>query len=103
MTVVTTKEQEQYANEQLLGNKAQHSYDSFIKGYIDSRQKNLFQAFRDLKLTQEKEIMEVKRMLFAIDDLEIEIKNVIDTGKMASIEIANQAKAKAKAEEDETK
>ena len=77
-------EQEQFEHEQLLGNRAQRSYDEFIKPFIEQKRLVLFDAFRQLSLSDETNIMEVKRMLSAVDALETEILTVIETGKLAS-------------------
>lgn len=64
--------------------KAKHAYDSFIKPYIDAKTEQLFEAFKGLKLSNTEELMEVKRMLAAIEGLDNEIKSVITTGTFAS-------------------
>lgn len=83
------KQQEQLQNEQIAGGAALVSYQQFIKGFVDDKRASLFEAFRMLPITAELELMEVKRMLFAVDTLEQEIVNVIDTGKMASKTLAD--------------
>lgn len=77
------EQQEQLENEQIKGSAAEHSYAQFIKGFVDDKRTSLFEAFRILPLSAEAEIMEVKRMLFAVDTLEQEIITVIQTGQMA--------------------
>jgi hypothetical protein len=81
---------EQLTNEQLAGGRAQHAYNEFIKDFCEKKRKILFQNFADLALTDEANIMEVKRMLFAVDTLEADIMTVIETGKMASITLNQQ-------------
>jgi len=85
MTTVTTEQEEKLQNEQIRGNAAQHAYDQFIKGFVESKREALFDAFRALPLTAEANLMEVKRMLYAVDTLEQDIITVIETGKMASL------------------
>jgi hypothetical protein len=87
MTAVITKEQEHLSMEQLRGGKAQHAYDEFIKDFCEEKRSILFQNFSDLPLSAVDDLMEVKRMLFAIDTLETYIMTVIETGKMASISL----------------
>ena len=77
-------EQEQLENEQLLGNRAQRAYDEFIKPFIEDKRRILFEAFQAIRISDTDDLMEVKRMLSAIDALDIEIRTVIDTGKLAS-------------------
>jgi hypothetical protein len=84
--VILTEEQlEQLTNEQLLGGKAQRAYDEFIGPFIQEKKLVLFTSFCNLPLTDTDRLMEVKRMMFAIETLESEINNVIETGKLASI------------------
>ena len=71
-------------DEQLLGSRAEHAYEEFIKPFVENKRQVLFQAFRDLPLTAEIELMEVKRMMYAVNALDDEIKSVITTGRMAS-------------------
>ena len=78
------EQQEQLENEQIMGSAAEHSYNQFIKGFVDDKRASLFEAFRMLPLSAEIELMEIKRMLFAVDTLEQEIITVIQTGQMAS-------------------
>ena len=87
MSSVTTEEEAKLQNEQLLGNRAQIAYDQFIHQFIEDKRMSLFMAFSNLALTDTENLMEVKRMLFAIDALDTEILTVIDTGKMASMSL----------------
>lgn len=70
--------------ERTTGQKAQHAYNDFISSFIEEKTKTLFLAFKDLPLTSEKELIEVKKMLYAIESLDDEINSIINTGKMAS-------------------
>lgn len=70
--------------EQLQGSRAEHAYEEFIKPFVDQKLELLFQAFNDLPLTAQEDLMEVKRMLYAVNALDDEIKSIITTGKMAS-------------------
>lgn len=87
MSSVPTAEQDQLSMEQLRGGKAQHAYDEFIKAFCEEKRQILFQNFADLPMTAEADLMEVKRMLFAVDTLEADILNVIETGRLASISL----------------
>ena len=93
------EQQEQLDNEVYLADKAKQAYGSFIEDFVEQKRFSLFAAFRELPLTAEKELMEVKRMLFAVDQLESEILTVMNTGKMASITLAERSKEQ---EENET-
>lgn len=84
MRKITEEQREQLENEQVLGRKAKSNYESYIKDFVTTKRQSLFMAFSELPLSAEKELMEVKRMLFAIDTLEAEIVSQIDTGRMAT-------------------
>ena len=90
MSDLTNEQKDQLSNEQLLGGKAQKSYDEFIDQFCEQKRLSLFEAFRNLPLTDTENLMEVKRMLFAVDTLESDILTVIETGKMASISLNEQ-------------
>jgi len=90
MTELTDTQKDQLSNEQLLGGKAQRSYDEYIQEFCEQKRLSLFDSFRNLSLTDAENLMEVKRMLFAIDALESEILTVIETGKLASISLNKQ-------------
>lgn len=90
MRKIGDKEQEQLSLEQLAGGKAQNAYDQYIGPFVEEKRQLLFQSFCDLPMSAEKELMDVKRMLFAIDSMEAEIMTVIETGKMASIVLNEQ-------------
>tara|TARA_R110000803_G_scaffold98227_1_gene166376 strand:- start:107 stop:388 length:282 start_codon:yes stop_codon:yes gene_type:complete len=92
MSAVLTAKEEQLQNEQMLGNSAQHAYDDFIREFCEAKREALFDSFRQLPLTAELEMMEVKRMLAAVDTLEGDILTVINTGKMASITLDKEVK-----------
>lgn len=78
------EQHEQLLNEQLKGGKAQHAYNEFIKDFCAEKQKILWESFRALALTDTENLMEVKRMAFAVDQLETDITTVIETGRLAS-------------------
>ena len=86
-------QQEQLDNEIRLAGKAKSAYKEFIEDFVEQKRFSLFAAFRELPLTADKELMEIKRMLFAVDQLESEILTVMNTGKMAAITLAERAKA----------
>jgi len=84
MRKITEEQREQLENEQIIGRKAKSTYEAYIKDFVTNKRQSLFMAFSELPLSAEKELMEVKRMLFAIDTLEAEIVSQIDTGRMAT-------------------
>ena len=90
MTELTDIQKDQLSSEQLLGGKAQKSYNEYIQNFCEQKRLSLFQAFRDLPLTDTENLMEVKRMLFAVDALESDILTVIETGRLASVSLNEQ-------------
>lgn len=82
---LTEEQREQLSLEQLRGGKAQRAYDDFIGPFIQEKKLVLFNSFCELPLSETDRLMEVKRMMFAIETLESEINTVIETGKLASI------------------
>jgi hypothetical protein len=89
---MNAEEKDHLENEQIKGNKAQHSYEHFIKGFVEAKREILFESFRALPLSAETELMEIKRMLYAVDTLEQEIMTVIETGRMAGITLNKEVK-----------
>lgn len=92
MSAVLTAEENQLQNEQIHGNKAKHAYNEFIKDFCEQKRVVLFDSFRQLNLTEEIAMMEIKRMLTAVDTLETEILTIIETGKLASITLNKEVK-----------
>ena len=84
---MTPEQQEQLENERIRGDTASHSYEGYIKNFCRLKRETLFMAFSEMPLTAEHELMEVKRMLFAIDTLEAEIISEIKTGELATISL----------------
>ena len=81
---MTPEQLDQLENEVIKGDKAKASYDSFIKNFVEAKRIVLFESFRALPLTDVDNLMEVKRMLAAVDTLETEILTIIETGKLAT-------------------
>ena len=78
---------EQLENERVRGNKAEGVYTSYVKDFCQVKRESLFMTFSELPLTAEREMFEVKRMLFAIDTLEAEILSEIETGRLATVSL----------------
>ena len=74
----------QLQEEQRKGGAAQHAYDAFIKDFCEQKRMTLFDAFSAIPISNEEGLMEIKRMLYAIDTLETEIMTIIETGRLAS-------------------
>ena len=76
--------------EQIIGHLANKSYQAFIKTFIEEKRIVLFETFQEISIRDTDDLLEVKRMLMTLDALEIEIKALIDTGKMASQKLNQQ-------------
>ena len=81
---MSPEQKEQLENEQFKGAAAERTYNSYVKEFCEQKRLALFDAFRNLPLTATDELMEVKRMLYAVDTLETEVLMEIKTGEMAS-------------------
>ncbi len=68
----------------IVGQKATSAYNGFIKDFIEQRRVILFEAFQNLGVSKQDELIEVKRMLYTLEALDTDIKSIMDTGKMAS-------------------
>ena len=74
------------------GHKAQHAYDYFFKPFLTKKRKILFIAFQDTSARDVEGLMEIKRMMIALDALEQEMQTYINTGKMAEIQLSTNDK-----------
>ena len=75
---------EQFEKERELGNKAEKAYNDFISAFVANKRKALFQNFCDISIEHTEALLESKRLLAVVDNLEDEILNIIQTGKLAS-------------------
>jgi len=80
----------QLENEQFKGSQAQHAYDNFIKPFVQDKRELLFNAFSATGVNDTEALKTIKLQLYAIDQLELEILSIIDTGKMASKALEDQ-------------
>ena len=81
---MTPEQREQLEFERDRGERAKRIFDAYVEEFCQKKRESLFMAFSELPLTAEEQLMEVKRMLYAIDTLESEIVSEINTGEMAS-------------------
>jgi len=77
-------QREQLEQEQIVGRRANTAYDTFIKSFIQSKKDMLLESFVTCGIGEVETILEIKRTLYVLDALNIDIKTLIDTGKMAS-------------------
>ena len=76
-----------------LANKATAAYNSFIKGFLEQRKKDLYTVFTELGNTDTEGLMEVKRMLYTLEVLENDISNIMITGSLARATIEEKENA----------
>lgn len=67
-----------------LGQKAQRSYNDFIKDFVENKRKDLFQFFCEISVSEPEKLLEVKRLYMVLESLETEVLTIINTGKMAA-------------------
>ena len=75
---------DQLEQERSRGNLARHAYENFIQGFVNEKRELLFKAFGDVSVDDTDALKTIKLQLYAIDQLEVDIQTIIDTGKMAS-------------------
>ena len=72
-------------DEKQLADNAKRAYDLFIEGFIVKKRMELFDSFQEASLNDKEGLIEIKRMLHVLNALEIDIKNVMFTGKMVDL------------------
>lgn len=75
---------EQLENEVLRGQRAQRAYDEFIKEFVELKKVILFNNFCAVSINEPDKLMEARRLVTVIEDLEAHIITIINTGKMAA-------------------
>lgn len=75
-----------------FGEIAKRAHDSFIKPFIEGKRITLFTNFCSASMENPAVLMEIKRMMIVLDDLEAEVETVINTGKMAAFSLAEEDK-----------
>ena len=66
-----------------LGEKASYAYNQFIKDFIVHKKQVLFDTMADIPVSDIESLQEVKRHLTVLNSLEVEIQDIIQTGKWA--------------------
>ncbi|WP_438980222.1 hypothetical protein [Polynucleobacter sp.] len=75
---------EQLENEVLRGQRAQRAYDEFIKDFIQFKKLTLFNNFCAVSINEPDKLMEARRLVTVLEDLESEILSITNSGKMAA-------------------
>lgn len=87
-----SNEQEARIHEEIsIGNRAANAYNTYLKEYIEAQSKALFLKFVQ-PTTSIDEAIEIKRLQTSIAMLEYDIKQDIETGKLALMQLNNQEK-----------
>ena len=67
-----------------FGGRAERAYHSYFKAYFENRYEGLYEKF---KSDEAEELMAIKAELRAIQVVERDLLNAIDTGRLARIQI----------------
>jgi len=85
---------EQLEQEDRVGRAANNAYESFIGPFMTAKREDLFNVFQQISIEDTDLLQETKRQLLVLNSLDQEIKTIIETGKMASQQLANQPREK---------
>lgn len=83
-------ENDKLKEESYLGSKAEMAYNTFIQSFVASKRQALFNNFCDASITDTEALLESKRLVKVIDQLEEEVLTIIETGKLARISLGEQ-------------
>jgi hypothetical protein len=72
------------------GHQAELAYNSFIEPFIVAKRQQLFDIFQDSSIVSQDDLVEIKRMLLTLNSLDEEIKGVIQSGRMAEIQLGKK-------------
>lgn len=78
------EESDKLEKEIIIGAQAEKVYEKYIKPFIEKKTALLFEAFKDVSITNIDDIVEIKRMIRVLESLEDEFITFINTGKMAN-------------------
>ena len=76
--------------ESAIGSKAELAYNGFLKPFIMKKRQDLFNNFCDASISDVEVLLEAKRLVKVIDQMEEEVLIVIETGKLARISLGEQ-------------
>jgi len=85
---LTPEQREQLENEVIMGTRAQTSYDNFISQFVEDKKALLYESFKTVSIRDADDILGIKRMCQVIDNLDGEILQIIETGRLAAITLA---------------
>lgn len=77
-------QRDQLEQEQVVGKRAKVAYENFIQAFIEQKKAMLLESFTKCATSDVDMILEIKRTLYVLDALELDVKSIVDTGKMAS-------------------
>lgn len=81
-------EQERLEFERAVGEQKAIVWEEHIKPFFDAKKADLFIAFQNLSVSDNKGMTLVKLHSYALDSLEAEFKSYIETGKMADMTLS---------------
>lgn len=91
---MNTVQREQLENEASIGRKANSSYVDFVGPFMEKKRQDLYNSFQIVSIENTDALTEVKRQLIVLNNLDQEIKNIIETGKLASQQLSQEPLSK---------
>jgi len=83
-------ESNQLEQEQIIGRRAENAYNLFIKAFVEQKKNQLIESFLECPISNVDLILEIKRTMYVLDNLNMEVNSIIQTGKMASRSLNNE-------------
>lgn len=77
-------ERDRLEAEVALSHKARVAYDNFLEPFFASKRKTLFNNFCEASMSEVDTLLEAKRLVKVVDQMEEEILEIITTGKLAA-------------------
>jgi len=75
-----------------LGENAERAFETYFEPYFEAKTLQLFEAFKNTSIVDEKSLMIIKQQAIAIDGLRDELKGHINTGVLASRSLSDEGK-----------
>lgn len=81
--------------EQAIGEQYGRAYDSMVRPFIEQKQAELFEAFKELPTTQADGLLTIKLQSNALQALDDEFRHYITTGHLAHKSLTDKEKEKS--------
>jgi len=65
-----------------LGSRAEKAYNTYVRQFLETQYSRLYQEF--LNSTSDAEVIAIKRLIDAVQQLEVSLRNDVESGKIAS-------------------